>query len=235
MNTDSVKSYIAAQIPSNINFAILASSIRNVLNALVDWVANVLTGNTYFQATQTFTSSSLVTITHNLNLTEPNNMLVQARNTATGRVEVIEVVSATANSFQMRVVPTAFPVTCRVLVFGSSNPQYVIRRHLVRVTVPTFEVNNEAKDQVIVMTATGTKSITLPADFPINCELSIVNASSSGNISLSFPGGVLGNYPENQAFFIQPNSGSISFTIPQDTFKGMIKAIRTDAGFWVLL
>lgn len=233
--TTSIKNFINSQLPSNVTFAILASNIRAVLTALVDWVANVITGSTYFQASQTFSSNALVTITHNLNLTDPNHMVVQARNTATGRVEVIEVVNATANNFQIRVIPAAYPVTCRIMVVGTANPNYVIRRMMIRTDLPAIELNNEVKDQIVIMTATGPKSVTIPADFPANCELTISNASNSGNITVSFPGGVLGNYASNQPFFVQPNNGSTSFNVLQDTFKSALKVVRTDAGFWVLL
>lgn len=229
--TQSIKSFIAAQLPSNVSFAILATNIRGVLNGLVDWVANVLTGNTYFQGSVVATSSNAITIIHNLNLTEPNSIIVQVRNTANGRIETIDVLNATANTLQIRVYTDTYPATCRVLVFGSSNPQYVIRRHLIRTELLTHTVNEEAKDAILVMSSNGAKSVTIDANFPVNCELTLVNASSSGNISVTFPGGVLGNYASNQSFAIQPNNGSQTFT----GFTGRITAIRTDAGFWVFV
>ncbi|MFN3588832.1 MAG: hypothetical protein ACK4UP_05575 [Spirosomataceae bacterium] len=233
--TESIKSFIASQLPSNVSFGILATNIRAVLNTLTDWVANVLTGNTYFQASVVATSSNAITITHNLNLTEPNNMIVQVRNATDGRIETVDVINATANTVQIRIYKGAYPTTCRVLVFGSSNPQYVIRRHLIRTELLTHTVNEEAKDAILVMSSNGAKSVTIDANFPVNSELTLVNASSSGNISVTFPGGVLGNYASNQAFTVQPNNGSQSFTVPQVSFTGRITAIRTDAGFWVFV
>lgn len=109
-------------------------------------------------------------------------------------------------------------------------------RSVVYVDQSTYiSTNSNNSDMVVVMTYEGAKTLTVPTNYPVEKLLTIVNAADAGSISVTFPGGVKGNYTANQVFTIAVNAGSDTFTSLPTEFDAKMVMLKTAAGFWVKL
>lgn len=90
-------------------------------------------------------------------------------------------------------------------------------------------------DSIVVMTFEGDKTLTIPANYPAEKSLTLINAADAGSISVTFPGGVKGNYDPAQAFSIAVNAGADTFTSLPTTFDAKMVMMKMNAGFWIKL
>jgi hypothetical protein len=88
-------------------------------------------------------------------------------------------------------------------------------------------------DNVLIMAFEGAKTLTIPSNYPAEKLLTIINAAETGNITVTFPGGVKGNYVATQAFTIAVNSASDLFTPLPTTFDAKMVMMKTAANYWV--
>jgi len=109
-------------------------------------------------------------------------------------------------------------------------------RTVQTVTTATHALSEAiAVDSVVVMTFEGDKTLTIPANYPSELALTIVNAAEAGSISVEFPGGVKGNYTANQVFTIAVNAGADTFTSLPTTFDAKMVMMKMNAGYWIKL